>query len=131
MTQWTRKRLEPHSKRVENIQNTLETSGKDSEHTRNEWKRYKNTQNEWKRYKNTLVSSVFFTHHITNFLNSFQARKLSARTSFSDNLVKIHSKRVGKMFNYTQNEWRRCEITLETSGEDVKLHSKRVEKIPC
>jgi hypothetical protein len=52
---------------------------------------------------------------------------------------------------YTRNEWRRCETTLETSGEDVKttletsgedvnttletsgedvkLHSKRVEKI--
>ncbi len=30
---------------------------------------------------------------------------------------------------HTRNEWRRCETTLETSGEDVKLHSKRVEKI--
>ncbi len=51
----------------------------------------------------------------------------------------LHSKRVEKMWNYTRNEWRRCEIytrnewrrsktTLETSGEDVKLHSKRVEK---
>ncbi len=31
--------------------------------------------------------------------------------------------------NYTQNEWRRSKTTLETSGEDPKLHSKRVEKI--
>jgi hypothetical protein len=31
--------------------------------------------------------------------------------------------------NYTRNEWRRCKTTLETSGEDVKLHSKRVEKM--
>ncbi len=31
--------------------------------------------------------------------------------------------------NYTRNEWRRCENTLETSGEDVKQHSKRVEKM--
>jgi hypothetical protein len=30
---------------------------------------------------------------------------------------------------YTRNEWRRCKTTLETSGEDVKLHSKRVEKM--
>ncbi len=30
--------------------------------------------------------------------------------------------------NYTRNEWRRCKTTLETSGEDAKLHSKRVEK---
>ncbi len=28
--------------------------------------------------------------------------------------------------NYTRNEWRRCETTLETSGEDVKIHSERV-----
>jgi hypothetical protein len=42
---------------------------------------------------------------------------------------KLHSKRVEKMWNYTRNEWRRCEITLGTSGEDVKSHSKRVEKI--
>ncbi len=31
--------------------------------------------------------------------------------------------------NYTRNEWKRFKSTLETSGEDVKLHSKRVEKI--
>ena len=65
--------------------------------------------------------------------------------------MKLHSNRVEKMYNYTRNEWRRCETTLETSGEDVKitletsgedfkttleasaedvkLHSKRVEKM--
>ncbi len=31
--------------------------------------------------------------------------------------------------NYTPNEWKRLEITLETSRKDWKLHSKRVEKI--
>ncbi len=31
-------------------------------------------------------------------------------------------------WNYTRNEWRRCEITPETGEEDVKLHSKRVGK---
>jgi hypothetical protein len=32
--------------------------------------------------------------------------------------------------NYTlEFEWRRCENTLETSEEDVKIHSKRVEKM--
>jgi hypothetical protein len=36
--------------------------------------------------------------------------------------VKLHSKRVEKIQNYTRNEWRRWKITLETSGEDrVKL----------
>ncbi len=32
------------------------------------------------------------------------------------------------MPNCTRNERRRCQTTLETSGEDAKLHSKRVEK---
>jgi hypothetical protein len=36
---------------------------------------------------------------------------------------------VEKMGNYTRNEWRRFKTTLEASGEDVKLHSKRVEKM--
>ena len=31
--------------------------------------------------------------------------------------------------NYTRNEWKRWKITLETSGEDVNPHSKRVEKM--
>ncbi len=43
--------------------------------------------------------------------------------------MKLNSKRVEKMYNYTRNEWARRKTTLETSGEDVKLHSKRVEKI--
>jgi hypothetical protein len=31
--------------------------------------------------------------------------------------------------NYTRNEWRTLQTTLQTSGEHYKLHSKRVEKI--
>ncbi len=31
--------------------------------------------------------------------------------------------------HHTQNEWRRWKTTLETSEEDVKLHSKRVKKM--
>ncbi len=45
--------------------------------------------------------------------------------------LNLHSKRVEKMWNYTRNEWRRCETTLETSGEDGKLHSKRVYNLSC
>ncbi len=40
----------------------------------------------------------------------------------------MHSKRVGKMRKCTRNVLGRCETTLETSWEDVKLHSKWVEK---
>jgi hypothetical protein len=43
---------------------------------------------------------------------------------------KLHSKRVGKIpKNYTRKEWTRLKSTLETSGEDEKVHSKRVEKM--
>ncbi len=30
-----------------------------------------------------------------------------------------------KCLNYTRNEWRRCKTTLEKSGKDVTIHSKR------
>ena len=33
------------------------------------------------------------------------------------------------MLNYTRNEWGRCWTTLETSVEDVELHSKRVGRM--
>jgi hypothetical protein len=33
------------------------------------------------------------------------------------------------MKKYTRKEWRRWKSTLETSGEDEKVHSKRVEKM--
>ncbi len=35
------------------------------------------------------------------------------------------------MENYTRNEWGRWTTTLEASGEDGKLHSKRVENSPA
>ncbi len=46
-------------------------------------------------------------------------------SSFS--LRKRLEERVEK--NYTRNEWGRCKTTLQTSGEVVKLHSKRTEKL--
>ncbi len=44
--------------------------------------------------------------------------KTTLETSGKD--VKLHSKRVEKMRNYTRDEWKRCETTLETSGDEVK-----------
>ena len=35
-------------------------------------------------------------------------------------MLKLHSKRVEKMLNYTWNEWEDVKTTLETSGEHVK-----------
>ncbi len=37
----------------------------------------------------------------------------------SEEDVKTHSKRVGKIWQHTRNEWRTCENTLETSAEDI------------
>ncbi len=48
-------------------------------------------------------------------------------TTGADSTVPPHWK-MQTQAKYTRNEWRRCKTTLETSGEDVKLHSKRVEK---
>jgi hypothetical protein len=42
--------------------------------------------------------------------------KTTLETSGED--AKLHSKRVEKMQNYTRNWWRRCETTLQTTGED-------------
>ncbi len=39
-------------------------------------------------------------------------------------LLKIHSKRVEKIQNYTRNEWRRCKTTLEKSGEHTSSNLK-------
>jgi hypothetical protein len=65
-----------------------------------------------------------------------ERRKTTLETSDKD--VKLHPKRVGKMWDYTRNEWKdvklhskrveRRKTTLETSDKDVKLHSKRVER---
>jgi hypothetical protein len=32
----------------------------------------------------------------------------------------VFTELIGNQENYTRNEWRRCETTLGTSGEDVK-----------
>ncbi len=35
----------------------------------------------------------------------------------------------GENENYTPNEWKRCKTTIQKNVEDVKPHSKRVEKM--
>jgi hypothetical protein len=72
--------------------------------------------------------ATFFRNR-ASFLNKYTQNecircRLTLKTSVED--VKLHSKRVWKMWNYTQNECGRCRLTLKTSVEDVDLHSKRV-----
>jgi hypothetical protein len=50
--------------------------------------------------------------------------KLDTLSSFQNEIERLTRRQ-----NYTRNEWRRCQNTLATSGEDVKTHSQRVEKI--
>ncbi len=56
----------------------------------------------------------------------FQLTREDEKIQIYPEQVKLHSKRVEKMEKYTRNEWRRWKNTLETSGENGKLHSKRV-----
>ena len=82
-----------------------------------------------------LVSSV-----VSHLLHSFRVyfsgpgelylspSSLTSLTSLVEGYRTVRERRLGEV-NYTRNEWRRCKTTLETSGEDVKLHSKRVGKM--
>ncbi len=85
-----------------------------------------------------LVSSVVFRPYFP-LTRNFPLRSRSVQrpprrkhcclVQHSQRFEKLHSKRVGKMKNYTRNEWGKWKATLETSGEDEKLHSKRGEKM--
>ncbi len=82
---------------MEKIENTLETSGEDGKYTRNEWSDERHF---------SAVDDAFFV-----------ATKIIQRAISSQDVNSV---------NYTRNEWRRLKTTPETSGEDSKLHSKRV-----
>jgi hypothetical protein len=72
-------------------------------------------RNEWRRCETTLVSSVFFD------LSTKKAFPLSSASATTTLLARrdVPLARMAK---------KKAENTLETSGEDWKLHSKRVEK---
>jgi hypothetical protein len=82
------------------VKNTLETSGEVE--------------------VNPAVASV-----LTDWVVSIELVFFKGAARFGS--VQFNKNDIGK--NYTRNEWRRCKITLKASGEDVKLHSKRVEKM--
>ena len=74
---------------------------------------------------------VSFAHRApVDILTLLKRKVLSILGEASLDGLKKHSKKgVGKNKNYTRNEWRRGTNTLETSGEEAQIHSKRVEKI--
>jgi hypothetical protein len=53
--------------------------------------------------------------------STVSSREASVMVKLTIALVKLHSKRVEKMSNYTRNERRRCETTPETSGKESKV----------
>ncbi len=118
-----------HSKRVEKVskytrnerrrcQNTLETSGEDVKiHSKRVGKMY---------FLTTAVS--LNTEDWFNTLSTI-ILLIQSNNQWQSNTLKLHSKRVEKMQNYTRNGLGRCKTTLETRGEDVKQHSKRVGKM--
>ena len=57
----------------------------------------------------------------------FGAKEKISAYSFKEGTRVEYTVKVGNF--YTRNEWRKWENTLETSGEDVKIHSKRVGKM--
>ncbi len=67
-----------------------------------------------------LVSSVVSTALALQLAARFDPPKASKQRSYQEKPTTE---------NYTRNEWRRCKTTLETGGEDVKLHSRRVKKM--
>jgi hypothetical protein len=71
-----------------------------------------------------IVSVVNFTSNTTVF--TLSAGLIDSLYVYEGGDL-IAVERGGK--KHTRNEWRRCETALETSGEDVKLHSKREEKM--
>jgi hypothetical protein len=106
-----KKMLKKHSKRVEKMQN----------HTRFECI-FSHSRSPYSKKQSPGVANI--TDPSSPYTDWRAIRTLRSWPN-----LKLHSKRVEKMWNYARNELRRCETTLETSGEDVKLRSKRVKKM--
>ncbi len=96
------------------------------------------TRSECNLTSSPLVSSVtwrllhsfrVYFFNFTNSLNSASCLLSSVLWASVEESLTWSDTRSEDMQNYTRNEWRRCETTLETGGEVVKLHSKRVEEM--
>jgi hypothetical protein len=99
------------------------------------------------RFECNFVSSPLVSSAILYLLHSFGVQFCIFSTRFECNFVSsplvssvvlhpllMRGSAINRLAtlgttNYTRSEWRRCKTILETSGEDVKLHSKRVEKM--
>ncbi len=93
----------------EDVKTTLETSGEDVKlHPKRVEKMWNHTRNEWGRLPWNVVNQEGTTR------SSIVAPRDTPKRFLA--------------WKHTRNEWKRLRNTLETSGEDLKIHSKRVEK---
>ncbi len=103
------------------VKTTLETSGKNENYTRFEWKIWNYTRFEWRRCVSVAwmdrVNPMQMKNQLTLAvkLHSERVEKMQKHNRNEWRRSKLHSKRGEKMQIYTRNEWRRCKTTLETS----------------
>ncbi len=112
------------TKDIHSSETTLETSGEDLKlHSKRAEKMWNYTRNEWRRCENTLETSG--EDHFRSSWFCAMCCPCSLITSpppcWCFSLLRPYSTSWT-----TESEHK---ITLETSGEDVELHSKRVEKM--
>ncbi len=97
---------------------------------------YRNLQSYWttkKLWKLTVVLDYYEAMETYSRIgdepcNQHERDPLLAWEMLADVLTSVVLRNNSRV-NYTPNEWKRLEITLETSRKDWKLHSNRVEKI--
>ena len=114
-----------HSKRVEKTKTTLDTSGEDDKlHSKpvQKTKTTLETGGEDDKLHSKPVQKTKTTLETGGEDYLFNAA--SAAALVAESAVEVSLNTAAK--NYTLNERGRFKNTLETSGEDVKIHSKRV-----
>ncbi len=83
------------------------------------------------RFECVLVARGFF-QQIARAVLHFHGKNVVHRDLKLENILLDSENRVKivdfglAVGNYTRNEWKRYETTLETSGKDLNSHSKRV-----
>ncbi len=94
---------------------------------------WKYTRNEWRRLQKYTLFECIYSNLLQ--LSSYASRTprlhgpLSGKTVDNRTFTDIWVTNDTNLEKHTRNEWRRYENTLESSGEDIKTHSKRVEKM--